>query len=101
MRHFIIVTIICLVLGTSSYCLAADKFQLVTSPDGNVYRMDSTSGEVWIIKGDSMERVQSKEFRIKIGQQYMGEDLYSFKYMGKGQLGEVKTLDDFFIGKKK
>lgn len=84
-----------------SKCIAQDKYQLSTSSDGNVYRMDKVSGDVWLIKGKSMERVQEKDLRLKIGNRYIGEDLYSFTYIGKGQVGEIKTLDDFWKEKKK
>jgi hypothetical protein len=77
-------------------CIAQDKYQIVTSSDGHVYRLDKASGEVWLIKGSSMEKVQEKDLRLKIGNRYMGEDLYSFTYLGKGQLGEITTLDDYW-----
>lgn len=80
--------------------IAQDKYQIATSSDGNVYRMDRVSGEVWLIKGGSMEKVQAKDFRHRIGSRYVGEDLYSFTYLGKGHLGEIKTLDDFWKKKR-
>jgi hypothetical protein len=83
-----------------SRSMAQDKYQIVTSSEGNVYRMDKASGEVWLIKGRSMEKLQEKDFRLKIGNRYIGEDLYSFTYLGKGQVGEIKTLDDFWEKKK-
>jgi len=63
--------------------------------------LDKISGETWLIKGNTMEKIQGKDFRLKVGQRYIGEDLYSFTYMGKGQFGEIKTLDDFWKDKKK
>ncbi len=102
MKSLTMVLLIGLSLGIPfSECIAQDKYQIATSSDGNVYRMDKTSGEVWLIKAGSMEKVQGRDFRLKIGNRYVGEDLYSFTYLGKGQLGEIKTLDDFWKEKKK
>ena len=47
-----------------------------------------------------MERLQTKYFRLKIGHRYVGEDVYSFTYLGKGLVGEIKTLSDFELDKK-
>jgi hypothetical protein len=66
-----------------------------------VYRLDRVSGEVWLIKNNTMEKVQLKDPRLKIGHRYVGEDLYSFTYLGKGGVGEIKTLDDFRPENKK
>jgi len=75
----------------------AEKYQLVASQNGNVYRLDKTSGEVWMIKDSIMQQVGTEQYRLKVNQQYIGEDLYIFTYLGKGQLGKIKTIDDFRI----
>jgi len=67
---------------------------LASSTDGNVYRLDRLSGEVWLIKNNTMEKLQTRDFRLRLGQRYVGEDDYSFTYLGKGQIGEMKALDD-------
>ena len=99
MRYLALVTFILLIFVGCNTQTAIDKYQIIASPDGNVYRLDKSSGEVWLIKDGTMEEIQAKSFRLKINQHYIAEDLYSFVYLGKGQLGDVKTLDD--IMKKK
>lgn len=101
MRHLAIVLLIGLFLTACDNLTSRDKYQIVTSTDGNTYRLDKSSGDVWLIKGDLMEKVHGRDFRLKIGQRYVGEDVYSFTYLGKGQVGEIKTLDDFWKDKRK
>lgn len=101
MKRFVIVLFVSLFFIACNNITSQDKYQITTSAEGNIYRLDKSSGEMWLIKGQSMEKVQAKEFRLKIGQRYVGEDVYSFTYLGKGQLGEVKTLDDFWKNKNK
>jgi hypothetical protein len=101
MSNMALALMVALVLSACNNFTSHDKYQIATSTDGNVYRLDKSSGEVWLIRADSMEKVQGKDFRLKIGHRYVGEDAYSFTYLGKGQLGEIKTLDDFWKEKKK
>jgi hypothetical protein len=100
MRHFAIVLLTALFLSACNDLTSHDKYQLVASTDGNAYRLDKSSGEVWLIKGNTMEKLQMKDFRLKVGQRYVGEDLYSFTYLGKGHVDEIKTLDDYWLKKK-
>jgi len=95
----IMILILCLILflsacGQVEKTKIVDKYQLISGKDGNVYRLDKSSGEVWIIRESTMERVESKPLRIRTGQRYTGDDDYSFTYVGKGQVGDVKTLGE-------
>ncbi len=101
MRYFVVFLLTALFLTACDNLTSRDKYQIATSTDGNVYRLDKASGEVWLIKGNTMEKLQTKDFTLKIGYRYVGEDVYSFTYLGKGQIGEIKTLDDFWLDKKK
>ena len=101
MRCFVAFLLIAFCLTACDNLTSRDKYQIATSTDGNVYRLEKASGEVWLIKGNTMEKVQTKDFRLKIGHRYVGEDVYSFTYLGKGQTGEIKTLDGFELDKKK
>jgi len=37
-----------------------------------------------------MEKLSMKDFDLKVGQRYLCEDSYSFVYVGKGQIGDIK-----------
>jgi hypothetical protein len=82
-------------------CSDGGKYQMVTASDGNVYRLDKSSGEIWLVKGNAVQKLPAKDFYLKIGQRYIGEDIYSFAYMGKGIVGDIKTLDNNMIEEKK
>lgn len=84
-------------LSASNNSIASESYQMVTSTDGNIYRLDKGSGDLWLIKGTSMEKVMIKDFRVKIGQRYIAEDTYSFKYIGKGQVGDIKSIGDYWL----
>jgi hypothetical protein len=97
MMRLAIVLSLALFLTACDSPLSADKYQIVASPDGNTYRLDKSSGKVWLINGDKMEEVLMKDFRLTIGQRYQGADQYFFTYSGKGQFAEVKSFDDEMI----
>jgi hypothetical protein len=101
MRLFATLLSVIFLLIACNNLSSVEKYQLITSPDGNVYRLDKMSGESWLVKGNKMEKIIENDFRLRVGQQYVGEDLYSFTYQGKGQLSEIKTLDDFWKDKRK
>jgi hypothetical protein len=95
MRHIFLFVFLALLLSGCNNFWASEKYQVLASSDGNTYRLDKSSGEVWLIKGGSMEKVPPKDFRLKIGQRYIAEDIYSFTYLGKGQIGDVKSIGDY------
>ena len=101
MRYLVIVFLFISFFASCDNFISQDKYQIAASTDGNIYRLDKSSGEIWLIKGNFMEKVRMKYFRLKIGRKYVGEDGYSFTYLGKGQVGAIKTLDDFYEDKKK
>jgi hypothetical protein len=56
MKSITIILSVLLLYGCSDFRLS-EKYQLSASQDGNVYRLDKTSGEVWLIKGNTMQKV--------------------------------------------
>ena len=90
MKHLAIALSIVFLLIACTNITSGDKYQMTTATDGTVYRLDKLSGEVWLVKGNTMEKLPIKNFSLKVGQRYIGEDAYSFIYIGKGQLGDIK-----------
>jgi|SRR3989338_280070 len=88
--RFIFILLIALFLNACNNFTPESKYQMLASADGNSYRLDKTSGEIWLIKGNTMEKVQMTDFSLAIGERYKSADGYSFKYLGKGQVGEIK-----------
>lgn len=95
MRSFTLTLLIVLFLSSCNNFTSIDKYQLIASADGNSYRLDKTSGKIWMIKGNTMVEVQMTDLKLTIGERYKGADGYSFKYLGKGQVGEIdNTIND-------
>jgi hypothetical protein len=97
MRRLAIGLSLVLFLTACDSPILTNKYQLVASSDGNTYRLDKSSGKVWLINGNKIEEVATKNFQLTIGQRYMGADQYFFTYSGKGQFTEVKSFDDEMV----
>lgn len=87
--------IILTIAGASGFVFAdrpqdKQKYQLTASSDGKVYRMDNTSGDIWLIDGNDIKKVGAREFILRVGKTYEAEDAYSLTYVGNGQMGGVK-----------
>lgn len=94
MKYLTIVLSLTLFLTACDSLPSRDRYQIVAPSDGNAYRLDKSNGNVWMIKGNTMEEVSTKNLRLTIGQRYTGADGYSFTYSGKGQFTEIKSLDE-------
>jgi hypothetical protein len=90
MKYLTITLPIVFLLTACTNITSGDKYQITTATDGAVYRLDKLSGEIWLVKGNIMEKLPVKDFSLKVGQRYIGEDAYSFIYIGKGQVGDIK-----------
>ncbi|MDX8383585.1 MAG: hypothetical protein R8M45_05850 [Ghiorsea sp.] len=63
-----------------------EVYQLSTKNDGETYRINTKSGEVWIIEGNSLKVVsESNSIQLKVGRKYYIENNYSIKYLGDGK----------------
>jgi hypothetical protein len=66
-----------------------ELFSLVTTPEGNIYRTNTRTGEVWIVKDGQLKRVNElKPQVLEIGKKYFIEDNFSMTYLGKGKFTE-------------
>ena len=62
----------------------ADNYQLSTSEDGAIYRVNTNTGEVLLIENDRMTSVKkSKVTKLNIGEFYEDETGSIMKYIGK------------------
>lgn len=90
MKQLAIVLPLVLCLFACNSLTLGDKYQIVASQNGNVYRLEKTSGKVWLIKGNTMEEVSMQDFKLIVRQRYKGADGYSFVYLGKGRFAEIQ-----------
>lgn len=75
--------------GNSITNKGQEIYQLNTGPDGSVYRINLNTGEVWVIEGDELEKIEElKSVRLEIGKKYFIEDNFSMIYLGKGKFTE-------------
>ena len=88
------ITLVLILIGCENNEII-NRFQIISSSEGSMYRLNKSTGEIWSIHEATMEKVKEEKFRIKVGERYICEDTYSFVYKGKGKIGNVKSLDDF------
>jgi hypothetical protein len=72
----------------------AAMFSLVSTPDGKMYRMNTTTGETWLVLGEKMQKVaQSNAMALEVGRKYFIERSRSITYLGDGRFSE--PIPDF------
>lgn len=74
----------------------APRYQLLSTQDGRVFRMDNQSGKTVILEGTSYKAINEPEMpSLEIGKVYRIEDNQTVRYTGKGNL-EQWGLDKYF-----
>ena len=72
----------------------ADRFVMTTAHDGQMYRTNTQTGEVWRVSDNQMVRVnESSSNVLEVGKKYFIEGHRSVKYLGDGRLSQ--PVDDF------
>lgn len=81
--------------------LACDKignsnnYQVISSSDGKVYRLNNKSGEIYVIENGTMNRISAEpRTKLVIGNGYETENGKVLKYLGKGQF-KHKPISEF------
>ena len=73
---------------------AAAMFALVSTPDGKLYRVNSATGETWLVIGEKLQKVaQSNAMALEVGRKYFIERNRSVTYLGDGKFTE--PVSDF------
>jgi hypothetical protein len=72
----------------------ASHYQVVTTADGKLYRLDNKSGDVHYITPESMTRLTESTQTLEVGQYYKmtdaKDDTKYLKYLGNGQFEKSK-----------
>jgi len=89
------VTLVLLLIGCGNNEVI-DGYQIISSSKGNIYRLNKSTGEIWYIHEATMKKVKEEKFRLKVSERYLCEDGYSFVYKGKGQVRDIKSLEDYW-----
>ena len=87
MRYFLLVLIALTIVGCSDTKISTGiQYQLISSSDGYVYRLDGNTGEVMIINQGTMSKVsQSEQTNLVINGLYKTEEGKIIRYIGKGK----------------
>ncbi len=64
-------------------------FSLVSASDGKLYRVNTVTGETWLVNGEKMQKVaQSNAMALEVGRKYFIERNRSMTYLGDGKFSE-------------
>ncbi len=94
-RTFFLGLFIILLVAGCDRVSAGGKFSLVSSPTGNVYRLNSQTGEIRKVHGSVLVLVsETGRIEMVVGNVYVMEDGSQMEYLGAGQfkLFEDDTL---------
>jgi len=70
------------------------RYQIAIAPSGQVYRLDTTSGEVIVI--DKAAVISDNRTRLAIGSLYVTEHGDVLRYSGEGKFEPRPPLSSFF-----
>jgi len=71
-----------LVSGCGDIAAKKDKFQLIASSDGKIYRIDKENGKVSVIENGELKEIKEGRQTLKVGEFYTTEDGKVVKYIG-------------------
>ena len=94
--RFLVVVGVTLILGISGCDLSpaqSKRFLLTESERGEVYRLDTQTGEITLVTPDGLVRLNYKTPQLEIGRYYRLEDPpvgdpHFLKYLGNGSFEE-------------
>jgi len=67
----------------------AGPFVAISAKEGRVYRVNTITGETWLVGADSMQQVaESSAPLLEIGRKYFIEGNRSVTYLGNGKFTE-------------
>lgn len=77
-----------------------NQFQVVSSPSGDLYRIQSSNGAMHKVVGSALIRVvETDRVQLQVGAVYVFENGNTMKYMGEGKFEpfkpDVLTLDEY------
>ena len=96
----------CSLIGVVVFLFGCDalespnRYELVASAQGYVYRLDKKTGDVSIIEEDTIRKVEQSQTRdLIVGSLYKTEDGNVVQYVGKGTFGVAKRTITLKSGK--
>ena len=92
---FIFVALLFSFLLLPSSAFAEENYQIISSPTGNIYRLNTENGELFVVTGRHLIQVKENiRTKIHIGEIFETEEGETYNYLGKGKF-EPKPLSSF------
>ncbi len=95
----LIALLVSFVFSTSAFAEQQDTsscYQLISTQDGRVFRIDKQSGKTVLLEGTSYKNINEPEMpSLEVGKVYRIEDNQMVRYAGKGKL-EQWGLDKYY-----
>jgi hypothetical protein len=92
-----ILVILAMVMFVGCENLKEEKFQLIASSDGSVYRLNKKDGSVSVIQNGQISEIKTGRIKLEVGKLYEAEDGKIVKYIGKQEVkvwnASTKKLD--------
>lgn len=94
MRTFLVVAL--LVIASTAKAEDLSRFQLMSAPDGRVFRMDKQTGKTVVLESTTYQNINEPGMpTLEVGKVYRIEDNQTVRYIGKGQF-EPWGLDKYY-----
>jgi hypothetical protein len=88
---FTLFGVVIVLFGCSNF-ESSDRYELVASAQGYVYRLDKKTGDVSIIEEDTIRKVSEGQIRnLVVGSRFKTEDGNVIRYAGKGKFEPAKN----------
>jgi hypothetical protein len=94
------VTVLLLTLASCSWFTEGEQFKLVSTPSGDLYRLQVSTGQMHKVAGTTLVPVTNVgRVQLQVGAIYLFESGSTMKYAGEGKFepfkSEVLTLDEY------
>lgn len=95
MQKNIVAIALLLILVLLSGSVFAENYQIISSPNGNVWRLNTETGELFVVTGKHLVKIKEEtRTKIHISETFVTEEGDIYHYLGKGKF-ELKPLSSF------
>ena len=97
---FIVLSVISILSGCNDFGMY-NRYQLVASSDGHVYRLDRKNGDISIVDQNTIRKISdSDEVNLVVGLFYKTEGGKIMKYVGNGKFEAAMTAEEYIKKKQ-
>ena len=85
-KMMLVLVILAVLMFVGCENLKEEKFQLIASSDGSVYRLNKKDGSVSVIQNGQISEIMIGRIKLEVGKLYEAEDGRMVKYIGKKEV---------------